>query len=114
MPLTHIEKTSESVRVTFAVGMADTCDLLVGADEIYSAFRTIHVGPSHQTEYAGLSSLCSLILTDNLTFPRYFGGSFRVINFRRRKFARGFMIKPVRLCIGSTVMKYQPEIEKVG
>jgi 2-polyprenyl-6-methoxyphenol hydroxylase-like FAD-dependent oxidoreductase len=96
MLLIHIEKTSESVRVTFADGMADTCDLPVGANGIYSAFRTIHIGLSHQPEYAGMRSLWSLILTENLTSPRYFGGNLQAINFRRVTFIRGFVTKPVR------------------
>lgn len=103
--LIKIEETSESVKVTFADGTVDTCDLLVGADGMHSAVRSMHVQPSHKPQYTGLSSLYALIPTNNLTSPMYFSGNFGIIMSRHGLFATGFVTKPVKRCIGLTLTK---------
>ena len=93
MRLTEIEETSESVKVIFADGTEDTCDLLVGADGIHSAVRTLHVQPNLEPEYTGFSTLSALIPTNSLASPMYFEGNFGAIMSRRGMFATGFCDK---------------------
>jgi 2-polyprenyl-6-methoxyphenol hydroxylase-like FAD-dependent oxidoreductase len=92
MRLTRIDE-SETVKVTFEDGTVDTCDLLVGADGIHSVVRSLHVQPSLEPEYTGLSSLYALVPVTNLTSPLYFSGNFAAILTRRGMFATGFCDK---------------------
>jgi len=93
MHLTKVEETSDSVEVTFVDGTTDTADLLIGADGIHSAVRSLHVDPEFEPEYTGLSSLYSIIPIDILTSPVYFSGNFGAVMFRKGMFGTGFCDK---------------------
>ena len=93
MHLTKVEESSNSVEVTFADGTTDTADLLIGADGIHSAVRSIHVDPGFEPEYTGLSALYSIIPIDSLTSPVYFSGNFGTVMFRKGMFGTGFCDK---------------------
>jgi 2-polyprenyl-6-methoxyphenol hydroxylase-like FAD-dependent oxidoreductase len=91
--LVAIDETQDSVKVTFADGTVDTCDILVGADGIHSVVRTMHVQPSLEPTYTGLSSLYSLVPATNLQSPLYFKGNFGAIMLSNGLFATVFYDK---------------------
>ena len=91
--LTAIDETQDSVKVTFADGTTDTCDILVGADGIHSIVRTMQIQPSLEPSYTGLSSLYSLVPTSTLQSPLYFKGNFGAIMLSSGLFATGFYDK---------------------
>ena len=93
MHLSKVDESSESVTVTFTDGTTDTGDLLIGADGIHSAVRSIHVDPGFEPEYTGLSTLYSIIPFDILTSPLHFSGNFSMVMFRRGMFGTGFCDK---------------------
>ena len=90
MHLTKIDESAESVTATFADGTRDTGDILIGADEIHSAVRSIHVDPGFEPEYTGLSALYSITLFESLTSPLYFSGNFGTVLFHKGMFGTGF------------------------
>lgn len=90
MKLTEIEETKDSVKITFEDGTTQICDLLVGADGIRSAVRSLHVDPEHEPEYTGISVLYGLVPTCTLSEPIYFSTNFASIMSRRGLFATGF------------------------
>jgi 2-polyprenyl-6-methoxyphenol hydroxylase-like FAD-dependent oxidoreductase len=90
MQLAAIDESQTGVKVTFADGSVDRADLLVGADGIHSVVRSLHVQPSFEPEYSGLSSIYSLNPTANIKSPLYFSSNFAAIFTRRGMFATGF------------------------
>jgi len=90
MKVTEIEETNDFVKITFADGMVESCDLLVGADGIHSAVRSLHVDPELEPEYTGISVLYGLVPACTLSSPLYFSGNFASIMFRQGIFATGF------------------------
>lgn len=90
MKVTEIEETKDFVKITFADGTVESCDLLVGADGIHSAARSLHVDPELEPEYTDISVLYGLVPTYTLSSPIYFAGNFASITFRQGIFATGF------------------------
>jgi len=86
MKLTEIEELEDGVKVSFLDGTQDEGDMLVGADGIHSAVRQLHVDPSIQPEYSGLSTLYAILPTKDLVSPIYFADSFNMITFTRGAF----------------------------
>jgi len=91
--LVAIDETEDSVKVTFEDGTMDTCDILVGADGIHSVVRTMHVHPSFEPSYTGLSSLYSLVPIRSIKSPLYFKGNFGAIMLSSGYFSTGFYDK---------------------
>jgi 2-polyprenyl-6-methoxyphenol hydroxylase-like FAD-dependent oxidoreductase len=88
--LVKVEEKGDSVAVTFADGTTDTADLLVGADGIHSAVRTLFIEPSLEPRYTQLTTLYSIIKTSELKVPPYFSGNFGIVSFRHGMVGSGF------------------------
>jgi len=87
--VTEIEEAKDSVKVTFADGTVEICDLLVGADGIRSAVRSLHVDPELEPEYTGISTIYGLVPTYTLSLPIYFSRNFATIISRHGIFSTG-------------------------
>lgn len=90
MRLTQIDESEDYVKVTFADGTVDTCDLLIGADGIHSVVRTMHVQPSFEPEYSGMSSLYALVPTGNIKSPIFFRENMVAVMNQSGFFGLGF------------------------
>lgn len=65
--LTNIEEKDNQVIASFADGLKDTADLVLGCDGIHSAVRKLYVDPECVPEYSGIANMYSMVPTANVS-----------------------------------------------
>lgn len=64
--LIGVKEEDDQVTISFADGIQDTADILLGCDGIHSAVRRLYVDPECMPEYSGIANMYSIVPTVNL------------------------------------------------